>query len=196
MNNCDFFSAGISGSQPLSNGNILICEGVKGKIFEINNNKNIVWEYVNPVNNSGILNYNESPSRNPLFQVRKYALNYGVLNEKELIPYGPIESYNILSLESYNEDYEEVLIKNYPNPFNSSTKISYFLNKSSDVNISIYNILGEKILNVKNAFIEKGHYSFNWNLKNKDGQNINSGVYFFIIKTDEANISHKLILIK
>ena len=88
------------------------------------------------------------------------------------------------------------MIKNYPNPFNSSTKISYFLNKSSDVNISIYNILGEKILNVKNAFIEKGHYSFNWNLKNKDGQNINSGVYFFIIKTDEAHISHKLILIK
>lgn len=192
-----FFSAGISGSQPLSNGNILICEGVKGKIFEIDNNKNIVWEYVNPVNNSGILNYNESPSRNPLFQVRKYPLDYGVLSEKELIPYGPIESYNILSLDGDNKNNnQDIVIKNYPNPFNSSTKIDYFIKNSLNIEVSIYNILGKKIKNIHNQFLTKGSYSFNWDLKNDNGENVESGVYIFILESSDFIISHKMLLMK
>ncbi|MCL5069721.1 MAG: aryl-sulfate sulfotransferase [Actinobacteria bacterium] len=43
-----FYSAVISGAQRLSNGNTLVTDGVKGRIFEITKNKEIVWEYVSP----------------------------------------------------------------------------------------------------------------------------------------------------
>jgi len=93
-----FYSPRISGSQQLENGNILICEGAKGKIFEVDNNNNIVWQYANPVDNSEILYEDELPSRNQLFQVRKYSDDYDILKKKELTPYDPIEKSNLLSL--------------------------------------------------------------------------------------------------
>ena len=44
-----FYSYHISGAQRLPNGNTLICEGAPGRFFEITSNKEIVWEYVNPI---------------------------------------------------------------------------------------------------------------------------------------------------
>ena len=43
-----FFSVAISGAQLLPNGNILICDGIKGRIFEVTRDKKVVWEYISP----------------------------------------------------------------------------------------------------------------------------------------------------
>lgn len=44
-----FFSAHISGADRLPNGNVLVCEGAPGRIFEITPEGRVVWEWVNPI---------------------------------------------------------------------------------------------------------------------------------------------------
>lgn len=91
-----FFSEIISSAQRLPNGNTLICEGTKGRFFEINENKNIVWEYINPDSGSGILSQGDLALDNAVFRVFKYSKEYPAFNNKDLIPQNPIElEFNI-----------------------------------------------------------------------------------------------------
>ena len=83
------------------------------------------------------------------------------------------------------------MIKNYPNPFNSSTKISYFLNKSSDVNISIYNTNGQLVDVLADRIHEPGEYSIVWN-----AQGYTSGVYIVKLIAGEFVDTQKMMLIK
>ncbi len=70
----DFYSTYISGAQMLPNGNILITEGQKGRIFEINSKKKIVWEFINPHYGSSAKNYqsNNPNSLNFVFKAKRY----------------------------------------------------------------------------------------------------------------------------
>jgi hypothetical protein len=66
-NPADFFSSGISGSQRLPNGNTLICDGQGGVFFEVTQQKETVWEYVNSFPNQ---------YQNNVFKVRRYGRDY------------------------------------------------------------------------------------------------------------------------
>ena len=79
-NAVDFFSGSMGSCQQLPNGNILICEGDHGRIFEVDRSSEIVWEYVNPF-------YNNSPQfgqNNMLSGAYRYGLDYEGLNKKEI----------------------------------------------------------------------------------------------------------------
>ena len=84
----DFYSAFQSSAQVLSNGNILICEGANGRFFEIDSNKNIVWEYINPIGASKIITQGNNTKRkgNTVFRAKKYASNYKAFQGKNLKP--------------------------------------------------------------------------------------------------------------
>ena len=108
---------------------------------------------------------------------------------------------------THNEQNGDILpaIKtyNYPNPFVSSnsdkgfaTKIVYNNSKTQKVNISVYNIKGEKIITLLNKNVEKGKNFVLWNGKNKDNRKMSSGVYFYQIKTQNSIITHKMLLLK
>ena len=66
------------------------------------------------------------------------------------------------------------LAQNYPNPFNPTTKIQYILKHRSQVKITIYNILGNKIAILSNSIQEAGTRSVTW-----DANDVASGVYFY-----------------
>ena len=95
-NKGDFFSKILSSVQRLPNGNTLICEGTKGKFFEINPNNDIVWEYINPETSSGdILSQGEKPISN-VFMALKYGENFPGFSNKNIAPGNPIElNFNI-----------------------------------------------------------------------------------------------------
>jgi len=86
--------------------------------------------------------------------------------------------------------------QNFPNPFNSSTKIEYEIEKESFVNISIYDILGNHIIDIVNKYHNKGLYKTNWDSKNKNNKPVVSGMYYVIMKTDGYYQKRKMILIK
>ena len=96
----DFYSAEISGCQRQPNGNTLICEGVKGNLFEVTAAGQTVWNYLCPVTNSGPLTQGETipgdgvrsdQFMNAVFRVYRYAPDYAGLLGRDLTPQGTIE---------------------------------------------------------------------------------------------------------
>ena len=86
-----FFSPRISGAQRLPNGNTLICEGVTGKVFEVDGSDHLVWKYVNPVSTFGPVNYNANQQGYSLFRAYRYTPDYPGLSGHDLTPGNVIE---------------------------------------------------------------------------------------------------------
>ena len=83
------------------------------------------------------------------------------------------------------------LEQNYPNPFNPLTIISYSVPEISFTNLSVYNLLGEKLVTLVNKTLRAGKYRIEFN-----GKDLPSGVYIAILKTDNFIESIKMILSK
>jgi len=93
------------------------------------------------------------------------------------------------------------LKQNYPNPFNPSTTIEYALPKISSVNIDVYDIMGQHILNLVSTNQTPGFYRVNWNAANKAGNRVSSGIYFYLIRAksidgEQFTYSKKMIITK
>lgn len=71
------------------------------------------------------------------------------------------------------------LLGNYPNPFNPSTTISYYLKNRGFVSIDIYNIRGQKVISLVNEEKSAGNHSVVWDGSNRQGAKVGSGVYFY-----------------
>lgn len=87
------------------------------------------------------------------------------------------------------------LSQNYPNPFNSTTMFKYSLPREADVDIRIYNSLGEEILSRITEPQQAGEHRFFWNGKNTAGQTMPSGVYFLRFCTENFMQIRKCVLI-
>ncbi len=87
--------------------------------------------------------------------------------------------------------YEYQLLRNYPNPFNSSTKISYEINNTGDVAIDIFDILGRKVETLINGIQPAGKYSLVW-----EATGLPSGIYFARLESNDQVTSNKMIFLK
>lgn len=86
---------------------------------------------------------------------------------------------------------EFTLLQNYPNPFNPITKIEYSIPHSSDVNIKVFNILGNEIITLVDEFKVAGEYELTFN-----ADNLPSGVYFYRMVSEGFSQTNKMILLK
>jgi hypothetical protein len=83
------------------------------------------------------------------------------------------------------------LEQNYPNPFNPSTKISYSIPEDGFVKLAVYNLLGEEVATLINAFQKADRYEINFN-----ASSLSSGVYVYKIEAANYTASKKLVLMK
>jgi len=84
------------------------------------------------------------------------------------------------------------LEQNYPNPFNPSTVIEFSLPEDvSNVKLSIYNALGEKVAELVNTSLAAGRYSYQW-----DAKNVATGMYIYELRTDKFVAVKKMLLLK
>jgi flagellar hook assembly protein FlgD len=67
---------------------------------------------------------------------------------------------------------------NYPNPFNSTTFIKFELPELANVQIVVYNSLGQKVAVLVNDNKPAGYHRVSWNGKNLNGSDVSSGIYF------------------
>jgi hypothetical protein len=126
-----FYAFRISGAHQLPNGNVLVCAGTSGHLFEVDSLKNVVWEYVSPILNAGIASQGQVPGllQNTVFRAYRYGENYAGFNGQNLTPTIPIElNYNTSHCSLYTEvselqAEEDQLFKVYPNPAVSSLTI-------------------------------------------------------------------------
>jgi len=102
-----------------------------------------------------------------------------------------VDQANSVSRDILMNPQELVLKQNYPNPFNSSTRISYSLARTSHVELSIHNMLGQKISTLVNQVQTSGFYTVQWKIKSET-----SGVYLLKIKTGEFKKSIKMLLLE
>jgi len=92
------------------------------------------------------------------------------------------------------------IYQNYPNPFNTYTMLKYQLPTESDVNIVIYNLLGEVVVKLVNTHQFPGYYQIQWNGQNSTGIPVASGLYIYqiIASSSKKNFirSKKMLLVK
>ncbi len=100
-------------------------------------------------------------------------------------------------------DEKEVLPKayslnqNYPNPFNPSTTISFALVKTGKVNLTVYNVIGQKVVTLlNNEQMTAGTHMTKWNGLDGNGHSVASGVYFYKLQAGKFTAVKKMILMK
>lgn len=81
--------------------------------------------------------------------------------------------------------------QNYPNPFNPSTTIKYELPRSSEVKLSVFDMLGREVSVLVNERRDAGVHEVKF-----DGSNLASGVYFYRLQAGDFVQSRKLVLLK
>jgi len=84
-----------------------------------------------------------------------------------------------------------ILHQNYPNPFNPETKIRYEIPELSQVNLSVYNSLGQKVRMLVNSQQPSGIYEATFN-----AASLCSGIYIYVLETEKYVLKRKMILLK
>ena len=105
---------------------------------------------------------------------------------------GYVDDVTSVEIEVTNEvpsNYE--LTQNYPNPFNPSTTISFAIPQTSEVQLNIYNILGQEVASLVNKEMSAGKYSVNW-----DASNLSSGMYIYRLQAGSKVFTNRMILMK
>lgn len=98
------------------------------------------------------------------------------------------------------EDYEEILgkigislLKNYPNPFNPETMITFKTQNSGFTTVSVYNQAGQKVADLYSGSLNAGDHKVKWNAFESKAT---SGVYFVRVRQENKILSSKMILVK
>ncbi len=92
---------------------------------------------------------------------------------------------------------QSYLRQNYPNPFNPETTITFALKtKSTNFELSVYNVKGQLVKTLVNGTVEAGVHSVVWNGTNNQDHTVASGVYYYKLKSENQTLTKKMILMK
>jgi hypothetical protein len=136
--------------------------------FTVNNGNNTAHYWVGTLCRTDENIYQEYPKSNQV--------NVGVIPQK---------------MKGLNHKPDNYFLTNYPNPFNPTTKISYTLPETSNLEITVYNAYGQEVQQLYKGLKEKGNYELQF-----DGKSLSSGVYYYTFKTDKFSVTKKMILLK
>jgi sugar lactone lactonase YvrE len=88
------------------------------------------------------------------------------------------------------------LEQNHPNPFNSSTTIRFELPSSTEIDLAVFNLAGQKVVTLAQGHREAGTYSLKWDGRDDDERELASGVYLYRLEADERVETRKLLLLR
>jgi hypothetical protein len=91
----------------------------------------------------------------------------------------------------FTQPKEFKLSQNYPNPFNPSTNIDFALPQAMDVELRVYNSLGQQVATLVNSSLPAGSHSISW-----DAQDMASGLYIYRLVAGDNMLTRKMILMK
>jgi hypothetical protein len=88
------------------------------------------------------------------------------------------------------------LSQNYPNPFNPQTRIDYEVPQTANINISVYNSIGQLVAILVDEVKSPGQYSLHWNATDQKGLQLPSGIYIARMVSNNYSAARKLTLLK
>jgi len=88
------------------------------------------------------------------------------------------------------------LKQNYPNPFNPSTEIAFSLEQASTINLTIFNVLGQKVKVLADGSKQAGTHSLSWNGTDEMGALVSTGLYFYTLTDGNNSVTMKMALMK
>jgi hypothetical protein len=91
---------------------------------------------------------------------------------------------------------EFALKQNYPNPFNPTTEIEFSIAQTSTVNLTIFNVLGQKVKVLANGVKLAGTHKLRWNGTDEMGQSASTGIYFYTLTDGSSTVTKKMAFMK
>lgn len=88
------------------------------------------------------------------------------------------------------------LSQNSPNPFNPTTTIGFAAPQAGHVKVSVFNILGQNIKDLVDGYMDAGYHEVVWDGKDRSGDAVASGIYFYKINANDFSDTKKMVLLK
>ena len=88
------------------------------------------------------------------------------------------------------------LQQNFPNPFNPSTEIRFDLPEEGQVELSVFNMQGQKVRTLESGRMAPGYHAIIWNGTNDNGSRVSTGMYFYSIQTNKFQAVRKMLFLK
>ena len=107
-----------------------------------------------------------------------------------------VNRYEYLSTEGEGVPIEFALHENYPNPFNPTTTLRFDLPEVSNLTLTIYNMLGQKVRTFNYQNTSAGYHSVKWNATNDLDEQVGAGVYLYQLQTKDFVKTRKMVLLK
>ncbi|MBN2104691.1 T9SS type A sorting domain-containing protein [bacterium] len=141
-------------------------------------------------------------------------IDCGVMQNEFLIAYefdsGPTDANVDIQASFYPDEYVGSLVEdkpavaigrfslssNYPNPFNPSTTIAFYLSARADVKVRILDLQGRTVTVLMDSSMPAGAHTVQWNGRNSDGMEAASGIYMYCIQSGKQVRSAKMMLMK
>jgi hypothetical protein len=159
----------------------------------------IYWQYLGNMQKS-VINFTPNvvyTDTSTIFKVNLtddyiFLLGPKILFSDHTNPSQFIELNYTLDVENASSTVDSYFLSdNYPNPFNSSTTIDYYIPQSGNVKIGITNILGEIITILTDEYQAQGFHKINFS-----SDELSSGVYYYWLKTNDIFIVKKMVVLK
>ena len=113
-------------------------------------------------------------------------------NTVDFIPFAQLSTNN----NEISIPNEFQLHQNFPNPFNPNTTIFYDLSQESNVQITVFDLLGREVIKLVDQLESVGNRSINWDGRDYADNLVNAGVYIYQIETDAFIQTKKMVLLK
>ena len=112
------------------------------------------------------------------------------------IPSGPPTPTAVLEERGAGQPGDFALSQNFPNPFNSTTTIRYALPEAASVDLSVFNLAGQRVIQLAEGWRQAGNYTANWAGRSARGFALSTGVYIYRLRTGSRIESRKLLLLR
>jgi len=140
--------------------------------------------HFNPLNNTGVIILTNGESHNSLIQIENELFIYAETTTAVAENQDPI---------IFNRNY---LHSNYPDPFQTSTKIEYILQSPTFVKLRIFDLTGQLVRTLVSSKKEAGIYTIIFDGKDNNGNELSQGIYFYNLKTNNFNQTMQMLLIR
>ncbi|KAA3610690.1 MAG: T9SS C-terminal target domain-containing protein [Calditrichaeota bacterium] len=154
----------------------LITELPKNRDFTVKKSGAVVADGTTGVD--GTISFEDNPGGDAAYAISIGGVSSGIDEARSTIP-------------------EDMQLGNYPNPFNPSTTISFSLTKAAEIELEVYNMLGQKVRSLLSEIKPAGQHKIKWDAIDDNGKNVASGLYLYKLKTGSgATLQNKMLFLK